>query len=262
MDEEETKRLPRRLPFAELDQVNSDFALALALQEQERMFNAFTAIETMSDEEEDEESTFSEDDEFFSPDMQADLEFLDGEDVNSDQEVDEDDTDPADLSYEERPLTAPTVIQTESHEEEGEERGFSEDADIEFLEGEDSNSEQDVEEDDTDSDELSYEELVALGEIAGVENRGLSVDEISSSLRPYKSESVECKTGIDRNIQMCRCVICQVEFEGGEMLVALPCDHPYHSDCISKWLQIGKICPICGTDLSSTKTPKTLSPNE
>lgn len=247
MDEEETKRLPRRLPFAELDQVNSDFALALALQEQERMFNAFTAIETMSDEEEDEESTFSEDDEFFSPDMQADLEFLDGEDVNSDQEVDEDDTDLADLSYEERPLTAPTVIQTESHEEE---------ADIEFLEGEDSNSDQETEEDDTDSDELSYEELVALGEIAGVENRGLSVDEISSSLRPYKSESVECKTGIDR------CVICQVEFEGGEMLVALPCDHPYHSDCISKWLQIGKICPICGTDLSLTKTPKTLSPNE
>lgn len=113
---------------------------------------------------------------------------------------------------------------------------------------------------------------MALGEIAGVENRGLSVDEISSSLRPYKSESVECKTGIDRwvkedsfffllttqskfspshcefislyfftNIQMCRCVICQVEFEGGEMLVALPCDHPYHSDCISKWLQIGKV---------------------
>lgn len=35
------------------------------------MFNAFTAIETMSDEEEDEESTFSEDDEFFSPDMQG-----------------------------------------------------------------------------------------------------------------------------------------------------------------------------------------------
>lgn len=40
---------------------------------------------------------------------------------------------------------------------------------------------------------------------------------------------------------MSRCVICQVEFEGGEMLVALSCDHPYHSDCISKWLQIKKV---------------------
>lgn len=38
-----------------------------------------------------------------------------------------------------------------------------------------------------------------------------------------------------------RCVVCQVEYEIGENLVSLQCDHRYHRDCISKWLQINKV---------------------
>jgi hypothetical protein len=40
---------------------------------------------------------------------------------------------------------------------------------------------------------------------------------------------------------MCRCVICRVEFDEGESLVALPCKHPYHSECIHQWLQSNKV---------------------
>ncbi|KAL6317494.1 hypothetical protein AAG906_030247 [Vitis piasezkii] len=195
-DEEETKRASRSEAFTQLDQVASDFALAIALQEQER--RAFTTLlptifQTNSDELESDSSDETDDDE--------------------DEDSDDD-----------------------SHEtEEG----------LEFLEGEGSNSDQDMEEDDIDPDQLSYEELIALGEIVGEESRGLSMEEISASLHPYTCHSLRSKTVVDR------CVICQVEYEEEEKLVALPCEHPYHADCITKWLQIKKTCPICSTEVSS-----------
>lgn len=184
-DEEETKRASRSVAFTQLDQVASDFALAIALQEQERM--AFTTL-------------------------------------------------------------LPTIFQTNSDELESDssdETDDEEDEGLEFLEGEGSNSDQDMEEDDIDPDQLSYEELIALGEIVGEESRGLSMEEISASLRPYTCHSLRSKTAVDR------CVICQVEYEEEEKLVALPCEHPYHADCITKWLQIKKTCPICSTEVSS-----------
>ncbi|XP_019266015.1 PREDICTED: E3 ubiquitin ligase BIG BROTHER-related-like [Nicotiana attenuata] len=91
-----------------------------------------------------------------------------------------------------------------------------------------------MEEDDVDTDdELYYEEL--------------SEAEISKYLHSFTFQSNNSKTLIDR------CVVCQMEYEEGEKLVALPCDHPFHSDCINKWLQIKKICPICCDEVSSTK---------
>ncbi|KAF2291354.1 hypothetical protein GH714_023176 [Hevea brasiliensis] len=197
MDDEERKQAAaRRVPFADLDQVHSDFAIAVAVQEQERAFNTLTSIESDSE----------------------------GEGIDEDS----------------------------SEENNGNDYEFFETQDLEFLEGHDSNSDEDMEvdeeeEDDIDLDELSYEELIALGEFIGEEKRGLSKEEIWKSLRPCKyEECVEKRSGIDR------CVICQVEYEGGESLVALPCDHPYHSECITNWLQIKKICPICTSEVSST----------
>jgi len=126
------------------------------------------------------------------------------------------------------------------------------DTDLQFLEDEESNDDDDeeeeemeVEEDEIDPDELSYEELMELGEFIGEETRGLSTNEISLCLNPYTCHSAERKSGIDR------CVICQVEYEDGEALVALQCEHPYHADCISKWLQIKKVCPICSNEVST-----------
>ena len=123
--------------------------------------------------------------------------------------------------------------------------------DLRFLEGERSNDDDDgdedmeMEEDEIDLDELSYEELMELEEFIGEETRGLSANEISLCLYPYTCQCAESKSGIDR------CVICQVEYEEGEALVALQCEHPYHSDCISKWLQIKKVCPICSNEVST-----------
>ncbi|KAL4333321.1 hypothetical protein GQ457_07G017660 [Hibiscus cannabinus] len=127
---------------------------------------------------------------------------------------------------------------------------------LEFLWGQYSDDEDDDDDyneeehfshdDDIDLDDFSYEELIALGKVVGVEKRGLSKEEISSCLVPFKIRSIECENGVDL------CVICQVEYENDKGLVALPnCEHPYHSDCISKWLQMKKNCPICSSEISS-----------
>ncbi|KAF8413105.1 hypothetical protein HHK36_001081 [Tetracentron sinense] len=37
-----------------------------------------------------------------------------------------------------------------------------------------------------------------------------------------------------------RCVVCLMEYKNQEMLINLPCQHGYHSECITKWLKINK----------------------
>lgn len=99
-----------------------------------------------------------------------------------------------------------------------------------------------------DPDELSYEELVALGEVVGTESRGLSVDTIASlpSIN-YKSEQT-------MDGQTDSCVICRLDYEEGETLTVLSCKHSYHSECIINWLKINKVCPICSAEVSSSVT--------
>nr|GMC66486.1 E3 ubiquitin ligase BIG BROTHER-related-like [Ipomoea batatas] len=122
----------------------------------------------------------------------------------------------------------------------------------EYTDYDDYSNYEEIEEDDIDPDLLSYEELIALGELVGVESRGLSEAEITKSLHPSTFQSLTSKTLVDR------CVVCQLEYVEGEKLVALPCDHPYHCECITTWLQIKKVCPICNEEVSSAKTPRIL----
>ncbi|KAK7311544.1 hypothetical protein RJT34_09759 [Clitoria ternatea] len=151
------------------------------------------------------------------------------------------------LQEQERAFTMLSTIESESDEYISDSSFDNDDSD--FLESQefdnDEDDEMEVEEDEIDPDELSYEELIELEEFIGEEAKGLSANEISLCLYPYTCQSCETKSGIDR------CVICQVEYEEGEALVALKCDHPYHTDCISKWLQIKKVCPICSNEVST-----------
>ncbi|KAG6674259.1 hypothetical protein I3842_15G033300 [Carya illinoinensis] len=205
--EEETKECSERIiPFTPLEQVHSDFALAITLQEQERAFATLTTIESTSEGDEEEEES----------------------DIFSDSYHDDED----DIEY-------PEISQDIG-------------AELEPLEEENSSSDEEMDEDDgLDLDELSYEDMIALGEFIGEEKRGLSTREIPTCLSACKYQSSEIKTGIDR------CVVCQVEYEEGETLVALHCEHPYHAECISKWLQVKKICPICSTEVSPPNIAKT-----
>jgi Ring finger domain len=51
------------------------------------------------------------------------------------------------------------------------------------------------------------------------------------------------------------CTICLGEYEDGEELVKLPCDHCYHNECIGAWTAEHSKCPLCNFDLESVPTP-------
>ncbi|OEL28958.1 E3 ubiquitin ligase BIG BROTHER-related [Dichanthelium oligosanthes] len=111
-----------------------------------------------------------------------------------------------------------------------------EDEEVEEEDDGDGDDQQDAWED-VDPDEYSYEELIALGEVVGTESKGLSADTIAS----LPSVTYQAQDKQEGNME--QCVICRVEFDEGEPLVALPCKHSYHSECINQWLQLNKVKP-------------------
>ncbi|TKX20803.1 Ring finger domain-containing protein 5 [Elsinoe australis] len=47
-----------------------------------------------------------------------------------------------------------------------------------------------------------------------------------------------------------RCSICTEDFEDGQDLRVLPCDHKFHPACVDPWLlNVSGTCPLCRTDL-------------
>ncbi|KAI3706382.1 hypothetical protein L6452_24079 [Arctium lappa] len=96
-------------------------------------------------------------------------------------------------------------------------------------------------EDNVDPDNMTYEELLELGEVVGSQNRGLSKEAISLlSVSKFK-----CGFFWRKKSKKERCVICQMEYKRGERQITLPCKHIYHAGCGSQWLSINKACPIC-----------------
>ncbi|KAK9051259.1 hypothetical protein SSX86_027886 [Deinandra increscens subsp. villosa] len=41
------------------------------------------------------------------------------------------------------------------------------------------------------------------------------------------------------------CCICLSDYENGELLNFLRCNHHFHSKCIAKWLRVKATCPVC-----------------
>ncbi|KAG6515161.1 probable E3 ubiquitin-protein ligase RHG1A [Zingiber officinale] len=92
-----------------------------------------------------------------------------------------------------------------------------------------------------DIDDMSYEELLALGERIGNVNCGLSEEKILSGLRQRKYISSSLEPSEDAE----QCSICREEYVEGQELSRLDCDHDFHTVCIKKWLGIKNLCPIC-----------------
>jgi len=53
------------------------------------------------------------------------------------------------------------------------------------------------------------------------------------------------------------CAICLSDYEVGEPIRFLPCDHHFHSSCVDQWLLSNKSCPFCKQEIDS-KTAKKL----
>jgi len=89
-----------------------------------------------------------------------------------------------------------------------------------------------------DIDNMSYEELLALGEQQGsVVQPGICEEETLC----FPLEQV-CGGGDE-------CSICLEVFCDGEELMRLPCLHKFHSSCCRDWLRRQAKCPLCNLDL-------------
>nr|XP_043612239.1 E3 ubiquitin-protein ligase MBR1-like [Erigeron canadensis] len=94
-----------------------------------------------------------------------------------------------------------------------------------------------------DIDDMSYEELLELGERIGSVSTGLSEDLISKCLR----ESVYCSS--DEIQDEGSCVICLEEYVHMDDVGMLKgCKHDFHVGCIKKWLSMKNLCPICKSE--------------
>ncbi|KAF3442855.1 hypothetical protein FNV43_RR16773 [Rhamnella rubrinervis] len=99
-----------------------------------------------------------------------------------------------------------------------------------------------------DIDNMSYEELLALGERIGNVNTGLSEDLIAKCL----TETIYCSS--DQIQEEGSCVICLEEYNNMDDVGALKtCGHDYHVNCIKKWLSMKNSCPICKGSVLSDK---------
>ncbi|KAI4300257.1 hypothetical protein L6164_033654 [Bauhinia variegata] len=91
-----------------------------------------------------------------------------------------------------------------------------------------------------DIDNMSYEELLALGERIGHVSTGLSEDLISKCV----TETIYCSS--EQNQEEGTCVICLEEYKNMDDVGTLKaCGHDYHVTCIRKWLSMKNLCPIC-----------------
>ncbi|KAF7030307.1 hypothetical protein CFC21_041875 [Triticum aestivum] len=99
-----------------------------------------------------------------------------------------------------------------------------------------------------DVDNMTYEELLELGERIGHVNTGLREDEIVRNLRKVKPDSsFRLPTEAEK-----KCSICQEEFEANDELGRLGCGHSYHVYCIKQWLSQKNVCPVCKTAVTKT----------
>ncbi|OIW10106.1 hypothetical protein TanjilG_21943 [Lupinus angustifolius] len=93
-----------------------------------------------------------------------------------------------------------------------------------------------------DIDNMTYEQLLDLGERIGFANTGLKDDEIGCNIRNTKFQFSDdaSKHQVDK-----KCTICQEEYEADDELGKLNCKHSYHFQCIKQWVGQKNFCPVC-----------------
>ncbi|XP_031254161.1 E3 ubiquitin-protein ligase MBR1 [Pistacia vera] len=96
-----------------------------------------------------------------------------------------------------------------------------------------------------DVDNMSYEELLELGERIGYVNTGLKEDEMGRCLRKLKnSVANDLSSYLSIHVDK-KCTICQEEYEEDDEMGKLDCGHSFHIQCIKQWLAQKNACPVC-----------------
>ncbi|CAN6805731.1 unnamed protein product [Brassica oleracea] len=99
-----------------------------------------------------------------------------------------------------------------------------------------------------DIDNMSYEELLALGDEMGTVSTALSEEALSRSLKKsiYQETDETGAISLNKDDDI-KCSICQEEYVDGDEVGTMPCEHMYHVSCVQQWLRMKNWCPICKT---------------
>ena len=98
-----------------------------------------------------------------------------------------------------------------------------------------------------DSDELSYDALLNLGERIGdvkSERWAMRAENEIAKLQTFKFKPHMC-AGKDPNDSKSKCLVCQFAYEKNEDIRVLPCGHYFHMECVDQWLMNKDFCPYC-----------------
>ncbi|KAK9678529.1 hypothetical protein RND81_11G217400 [Saponaria officinalis] len=93
-----------------------------------------------------------------------------------------------------------------------------------------------------DIDNLSYEEIISLQDRIGYVNAGVANRRIERAIRKVHflaSESPSSSTSRPH------CSICWDDYEDGQDMGILRCEHEFHFNCIEHWLRTKNSCPLC-----------------
>ncbi len=98
-----------------------------------------------------------------------------------------------------------------------------------------------------DSDEMSYEALLNLGDRIGdvKSDRWALVAEKEILKLQTLTFSKKIAEGKDENDTCVKCLVCQFPYEEDETVRVLPCRHYFHDECVSPWLMSKDFCPYC-----------------
>lgn len=65
---------------------------------------------------------------------------------------------------------------------------------------------------------------------------------------PVKTQGKSARSQSEDDVT--QCYICLAEYEEGDKIRVLPCQHEYHISCVDKWLkEIHGVCPLCRGDV-------------
>jgi hypothetical protein len=97
------------------------------------------------------------------------------------------------------------------------------------------------------SADLSYETLLRLGERMGdvkSERWAMKAKQEIAKLKKVNF-TADMARGKDENDCAVKCLICQFQYEEGDVVAVLPCGHNFHHDCVDQWLLTKDHCPYC-----------------
>lgn len=112
-----------------------------------------------------------------------------------------------------------------------------------------------------DLDSMSYEQLLALGEVVGDVKIGVNEDMLPEVCEVKRLQTVDIAQLQSTTVEALssdidydgRCSICLESYCKGDNLATLiTCDHRFHYACLSRWLQDSKKCPLCFQEVDNS----------